>query len=109
VLHLTAAFAGKWPILTYLIDRRCDALNQKIPLVTCSSHFVTSDLCKVAEQWGDVIGWNESNRAYILTYRVREVEWSTYRHQLPEHEYNADTKYSEGVRLIVSVFQAHKP
>jgi hypothetical protein len=57
----------------------------RIPLARCNSHFVTSDLRKFAEQQGDVIGWNESNRAYILTHGVRGVEWSNYRHPLPEH------------------------
>jgi hypothetical protein len=56
----------------------------RIPLTRCSSHFVTSDLRKFTEQHGDVIGWNESNRAYILTHGVRGIEWSNYRHPLPE-------------------------
>lgn len=60
----------------------------KIPLTRCSSHFVASDLRKVAEQYGDVIEWNESNRAYVLTHGVRGVEWSNYRHPLPEHVYD---------------------
>jgi integrase len=64
------------------------AQNQKIPLTQCKNHFVTSDLRKFAEQWGDVITWNESNRAYILTHGVRGVEWSNYRHPLPEHVYD---------------------
>ena len=56
----------------------------RIPLTRCKGHFVTSDLRKFAEQHGDVIGWNESNRAYILTHGVRGVEWSNYRHPLPD-------------------------
>jgi hypothetical protein len=58
------------------------------PLARCNSHFVTSDLRKFAEQQGPVIGWNESNRAYILTHGVRGIEWSNYRHPLPQHVYN---------------------
>jgi hypothetical protein len=34
------------------------------------SHFVPSDLRKFAEQRGNVVGGNESNRAYILTHAV---------------------------------------
>lgn len=56
--------------------------KRQIPLTRCSSHFVASDLRKFAEQQGDVIGWNESNRAYILTHGVRGIEWSNYRHPL---------------------------
>jgi|GEM_PF-4068924 len=50
-----------------------------------------SDLRKFAEQWAGAIGWNESNRAYILTYGVRSVEWSNYQHPLPEHVYDVYT------------------
>ena len=56
--------------------------KQRIPLSRCSTHFVTSDLRKFAEQHSDVIAWNESNRAYILTHGVRGIEWCNYRHPL---------------------------
>ena len=62
--------------------------KQRIPLTRCKSYFVTSDLRKFAEQWGDMIGWNESNRAYILTHGVSGVEWAHYRHPLPKYVYN---------------------
>jgi hypothetical protein len=48
-----------------------------------------------------IVGWNESNCAYILTHGVRGVEWSNYRHQLPEHVYDAYMKHWEGVRFIL--------
>jgi len=67
--------------------------KQRIPLSRCSTHFVTSDLRKFAEQHGDVIAWNESNRAYILTHGVRGIEWCNYRHPLPEHVYDVYMKY----------------
>ena len=41
----------------------------RIPMARCSSHFIASDLRKFAEQHGDIVGWNESNRAYILDAR----------------------------------------
>ncbi|MGA3198817.1 MAG: hypothetical protein ABSD89_05365 [Halobacteriota archaeon] len=41
------------------------ARQQKIPLSRCKQYFIPSDLRKFAEQWGDVIGWNESNRSYV--------------------------------------------
>jgi len=37
--------------------------KKKIQLARCSNHFVASDLRKFAEQHGDIVGWNESNRA----------------------------------------------
>jgi hypothetical protein len=37
-------------------------------------HFVLSDLCKFAEQHGDVIGWELPNRAYILTHGVSGID-----------------------------------
>jgi hypothetical protein len=40
--------------------------KQKIQLARCNAHFVVLDLRKFAEQQGDIVGWNESNRAYIL-------------------------------------------
>ena len=67
--------------------------KQKIPLIICNTYFVTSDLRKFSEQHGDVVGWNESNRASILTYEVRGVEWSNYRHPLPEHVYDLYMQY----------------
>jgi len=56
-------------------------------------NFGFGDLRKFTEQHGDVIGWSESNRAYILTHGVRGIEWSNYRHPLPEHVYDVYMKY----------------
>ncbi|MGZ4852217.1 MAG: hypothetical protein ACXV3D_03380 [Halobacteriota archaeon] len=55
-----------------------------IPSTRCGLTFIHSDLRKFAEQHGDVIGWEQSNRAYILTHGVSGVEWRHYRHPLPE-------------------------
>jgi len=44
--------------------------RQKIPLTRIVSPFVLGDLRKFAEQYGDVIQWEQSNRAYILTHGV---------------------------------------
>ncbi len=77
------------------------AQTVRIPLTRCKSHFVTSDLRKFAEQQGDVIGWNESNRAYILTHGVRGISWSNYRHPLPENVYSTYMKSWKNVSLAV--------
>ncbi|MGZ4891591.1 MAG: hypothetical protein ACXV2B_04955 [Halobacteriota archaeon] len=73
--------------------------KHRIPLVRCNAHFTASDLRKFAEQHGDVVGWNESNRAYILTHGVRGIEWSNYRHPLPEHVYDNYLQYWRDVRF----------
>ncbi|MGA9079848.1 MAG: hypothetical protein WB581_06430 [Halobacteriota archaeon] len=52
-----------------------------------------------ASSIGDVVGWNESNRAYILTHGVRGVEWSNYRHPLPDLVYDVYMKYWQDVRF----------
>jgi integrase len=62
--------------------------GNEIPLSRCGSYFVLSDLRKFAEQQGDVIGWDSSNRAYILTHGVSGVSWSHYRNPLPETVYD---------------------
>ncbi|MGZ4846795.1 MAG: hypothetical protein ACXVIL_09445 [Halobacteriota archaeon] len=70
-----------------------------IPLTRCASTFVPSDLRKFAEQHGDVIGWDHSNRAYILTHCVSGVDWVHYKHPLPEHVYDVYMHYWGNVRL----------
>ena len=67
--------------------------RQKIPLSQISSHFMVGDLRKFTEQYGDIIQWDQSNRAYILTHGVSRVEWTHYRHPLPEHVYDVYMKY----------------
>ncbi len=59
-----------------------------IPLTRCESIFTPSDLRKLAEQFGDIIGWEQSNRAYIMTHGVSGVDWTHYKHPLPEHVYD---------------------
>jgi hypothetical protein len=50
-------------------------------------HFVLGDLRKFTEQYGDIIQWDQSNRAYIMTHGVSGVEWKHYKHPQPEHVY----------------------
>ncbi|MGZ4934109.1 MAG: hypothetical protein ACXV49_06380 [Halobacteriota archaeon] len=71
----------------------------KIPLIRCSGHFTTSDLRKFAERQGDIIGWNESNRAYILTHGVSGGEWNHYRRPLPEYVYDTYMRSWRDVRF----------
>jgi len=73
--------------------------KQKIPLSRCNGHFIASDLRKFAEQHGDVIGWEQSNRAYILTHGVAGVDWGHYKHPLPENVYDVYMKAWEDIML----------
>ncbi len=80
------------------------ARRKKIPSVH-GGHFVCSDLRKFAEQLGDVIQWDQSNRAYILTHGVSGVEWAHYRHPPPEYVYNVYMQYWKDVMLIPNNLQ----
>ncbi len=65
----------------------------RVPLVRCNAHFTASDQGKFAEQHGDVIGWDQSNRGYVLTHGVSGVDWAHYKHPLPEHVYDVYMRY----------------
>ncbi|MGZ4891588.1 MAG: hypothetical protein ACXV2B_04940 [Halobacteriota archaeon] len=68
-------------------------------VVRCASTFVPSDLRKFAEQHGDIISWDQSNRAYILTHGVSGVDWSHYKHPLPENVFDTYMRYWGDVRF----------
>jgi len=67
--------------------------RQKIPMSRFDGHFVLGDLRKFAEQHGDIIQWEQSNRAYILTHGVSGVDWRLYKHPLPDSVYDVYMKY----------------
>ena len=75
--------------------------RQQISMSRFHGHFVLGDLRKFAEQHGDAIGWDQSNRAYIMTHGVSSVEWKHYRHPLPEHVYDIYIKAWKDVQLAV--------
>ncbi|MGZ4852505.1 MAG: hypothetical protein ACXV3D_04880 [Halobacteriota archaeon] len=75
----------------------------KIPLSRVKLHFVLGDLRKFAEQYGDLIGWDQSNRAYILTHGVSGVDWCHYKHPLPENVYDTYMQYWRDVELTSRV------
>ncbi|MGZ4847059.1 MAG: hypothetical protein ACXV5H_10385 [Halobacteriota archaeon] len=81
------------------IASKCWVKRVKIPLSRANFYFVLGDLRKFAEQHGDIIGWDHSNRAYILTHGVSGVDWSHYKHPLPEHVYDVYMQYWRDVRL----------
>ena len=63
-------------------------------------HFVAGDLRKFAEQMGDIIKWDQSNRAYILTHNVSSIDWERYKHPLPEFVYEIYMEYWRDVDLV---------
>ena len=69
------------------------------PYVTVQEHFVLGDLCKFCEQHGDVIGWEQSNRAYIITHSVSGIDWKHYKHPLSKHVYDVYMRYWKDVKL----------
>jgi hypothetical protein len=48
--------------------------RQKIQLAYCDGHFVPGELRKLCEQQGDILRWDQSNKNYILTHGVSEVD-----------------------------------
>jgi integrase len=75
--------------------------RQKIPMSQFNGHFVLGDLRKFAEQYGDAIQWDQSNRAYVMTHGVSGIDWKHYKHPLPENVYDVYVKYWEEVRFNV--------
>ena len=73
--------------------------RQKIPMSGFKGHFVLGDLRKFAEQHGDAIGWDQSNRAYIMTHGVSGIDWRHYKHPLPENVYDVYMRYWDEVQL----------
>ena len=73
--------------------------RQKIPMTLFNGHFVFGDLRKFCEQHGDIIQWEHTNRAYVLTHGVSGVDWSFYKHPLPDSVYDIYMKYWGGVSL----------
>ncbi|MFZ0012216.1 MAG: hypothetical protein WAL97_10035 [Halobacteriota archaeon] len=75
--------------------------RQKIPMSRFQKPFVLGDLRKFAEQHGDVIQWDQSNREYILTHGVSGVSWSHYRNPLPENVYDIYMMYWRDVDFTI--------
>ncbi len=63
------------------------------------ARIVNGDLRKFCEQHGDIIQWDQSNCSYILSHGVSGVDWSHYKHPLPENVYNIYMRYWGGVTL----------
>jgi integrase len=78
--------------------------RQKIPLPRVKdpskAHLWLSDFRKFAEQFGDIIGWDATNRKYVLAHGMTGVDWEHYKHPLPENVYDIYMQYWRDVQLI---------
>jgi len=78
--------------------------RQKIPLPrvrdSSKAHLWLSDFRKFAEQFGDVIGWDATNRKYILAHGMTGVDWSHYKYPLQEDVYDIYIRYWQNVELV---------
>jgi integrase len=77
--------------------------RQKIPLPRVrdpsKAHLWLSDFRKFAEQFGDVIGWDATNRKYVLAHGMTGVDWEHYKHPLPEDVYDVYMRYWREIKL----------
>lgn len=73
----------------------------EVRLLQSNVRIVNSDLRKFAEQHGDIIQWEQSNRAYVLTHGVSGVDWRFYKHPLPDSVYDVYMKYWTDVSFEV--------
>jgi hypothetical protein len=73
--------------------------RQKISMSRFNGHFVLGDLRKFTEQYGDIIQWDQSNRAYIMTHGVGGIDWKHYKHPLPENVYEIYARSWDGIDL----------
>ena len=66
--------------------------RQKVPLPRVSepkkAHLWLSDFRKFAEQFGDIIGGDATNRKYVLAQGMTGVDWEHYKHPLAENIYD---------------------
>jgi integrase len=76
--------------------------REKIALTRLATHFALGDLRKFAEQYGDIIQWDQSNRGYIMTHGVSGIDWKHYKHPLPENVYDVYMRYWRDVELHAS-------
>ena len=86
---------------------KCWVKRAEVPMSRFKGHFVLDDLRKFAEQYGDVIGWDQSNRAYILIHGVSGGDWSHYKHPLPEHVYDRYMKSWGDVAFTINEGKDH--
>jgi integrase len=77
--------------------------RQRIPLSRVrdlsKAHLWLSDFRKFAEQFGDIISWDITNRKFVLAHGMTGVEWEHYKGLQPEDVYEIYLKAWNGVDL----------
>ena len=77
--------------------------RQRIPLSrvrdASKARMWLSDFRKFAEQFGDIIGWDATNRKYVLGPGKTGGDWEHYKHPLPEDVYDTSMRYWRDVEL----------
>lgn len=77
--------------------------RQRIPLPRVhypnKAHLWLSDFRKFAEQFGDTIDWDATNRKYVLAHGMTGVDWGHYKHPLPEDVYDIYMRYWRDIDL----------
>jgi len=77
--------------------------RQRVPLPRVrdpnKAHLWLSDFRKFAEQFGDVIGWDTTNRKYVLAHGMTGIDWEHYKHPLPEDVYDTYMRFWRNVEL----------
>lgn len=77
--------------------------RQKIPLPrmrdAIKAHLWLSDFRKFAEQFGDTIGWEATNRKHVMAHGMTGVDWTHYKHPLLKDVYDTYMRYWRDVAL----------
>jgi integrase len=103
---LTHDFEGKGddlPLFMYYSFEKW-VERQQIPLSRVrdpsKAHLWLSDFRKFAEQFGDSIGWDTTNRKYILAHGMTGVDWQHYKHPLPEDVYDTYMRFWREIEVV---------
>jgi hypothetical protein len=67
--------------------------REKIPLTCMPARFALGDLRESTVQCGDIIQWDRSNRACIMTHRISGVDWKHDKHPLQENFFGVYMQY----------------
>jgi hypothetical protein len=66
-----------------------------------NNSFSLGDLRKFTEHHGDIIQWDQSNRAYIMTHGVSGIDWKHYKLPLPENVYDVYMNYWKNIEFHI--------
>jgi hypothetical protein len=61
--------------------------NHHILMEKTEGHLMLKDIRKFFEQKSDEIGFNDSNKNFIMSHGVSSINWQSYKQFLPENVY----------------------